>query len=265
MAKEDFKGIIFISDVHFGANPESDQEILQDLNSLIHLCITERYRLIVLGDLFDYWMEFDDYYPEFGEPILDLFERINKFQKTLYITGNHDNWGGKVLSEKGFDVESEYRILDISNHKVLLLHGDGLKSKHFKFPRPFFHRILRNELFVSLYKFIAGRRIGLNLMKWFSEKSRDENVDTSQTKSKLKNWATNYLTRLDAKASIIIAGHTHQSKLQITPSGLYINIGRFNTDRTLLIYTNRCFKLVTWDGENSQIVLTEKMYCLENK
>ncbi len=258
------KNIIFISDVHFGAKPDEDPKILEDVAKLLGYAKKEGFRLIILGDLFDYWMEFGDSYPKYAEPMLNLFEDFNKIDPTLYITGNHDNWGDGELKKRGFDVEHEYRIIETEQSKFLLMHGDGLKDSSFGYPRPFYHRILRNPTFVSFFKAIFGKRIGLNLMKWFSAKSRNENEPAKDNvaENPLDSWVISFLNSNPSKIDGIIAGHTHQSKLYKTDNGLYINTGRFFRDRTVLVYTNSCFQLVTWDGKKQEFTPSKKKIAL---
>jgi len=165
---------IFISDVHLGAFDDRTNTIIEnDLIALIDYCEENSVHLTILGDLFDYWMEYPGYHPELGRRMLKRFKKYNhSVRSILFITGNHDNWTSGYFEKIGFDVESEFRIIKLNGSKILLLHGDGLRNQKFKLPRPIVHQILRHPLFVKFYQFIFSPEAGIRLMKSFSDMSR---------------------------------------------------------------------------------------------
>ena len=53
---------IFISDVHLGAfDKAKEAEVENDLITLINYCCAHKIKIYILGDLFDYWMEYPMY------------------------------------------------------------------------------------------------------------------------------------------------------------------------------------------------------------
>ncbi|NIU01308.1 MAG: hypothetical protein GWN62_08805, partial [Aliifodinibius sp.] len=96
--------LLFISDVHLGGFSDNKNERIEsELIQLINYCQRNDIHLAVLGDLFDYWMEYPDFVPNLGRKLLDRFESFNKeLGPTLYITGNHDNWTRNHLEDRGF-------------------------------------------------------------------------------------------------------------------------------------------------------------------
>lgn len=240
---------IFLSDVHYGAFVEKiNNEIQRDLIDLIGFCIDNNIKLHILGDFFDYWMEYPNHYPELGAEILDMLRTYMASNGSiLYITGNHDNWTKDYLSDIGFDIESEYRILTIGQYSVFLLHGDGLKDSRFKLPRPWFHRILRNPLFVRLYQTILRPSKGIRLMKWFSDYNR---ARPQFNPDRLTDWAKEFLSKNDV--NFVISGHDHFPRVETYYSGSYINCGTFYSHRSMVQYTNGHFELVKWDSINKQ-------------
>ncbi|HBX66872.1 MAG TPA: hypothetical protein DEG32_12245, partial [Balneolaceae bacterium] len=138
-----FTKYLFLSDVHLGAfSSETNRQIEEDLIALIQHCIDEEIKIHVLGDLFDYWMEYPEkgFVPDLGKRVLDAFERYNEaIEPALYITGNHDNWTFGHFKERGFEMEPNFRLLEIEDKRLLLMHGDGVAANKIDFPRAAFH------------------------------------------------------------------------------------------------------------------------------
>lgn len=240
---------IFLSDVHLGAN-DSDQtkRLEHELIRLVDYCESEKIQIHILGDFFDYWMEFPDYIPDLGRSVLNRFEIYNRNMgnNTTYITGNHDYWTVSYFEELGFNVNHEYLKLQLDQSNLFLCHGDGLSDKRFRLRRPFLHRFIRHPKFVTFYKWVFPGKTGLQLMKSFSSFTRDENFIDPE---RLSNWAEFMLKKFSF--DIIVSGHDHVPRVETFTGGTYINTGAFNHHRTVLKYTKGTFELVTWnDGEH---------------
>ncbi|WP_372634491.1 UDP-2,3-diacylglucosamine diphosphatase [Fodinibius sp.] len=238
--------ILFISDAHLGGFAETKNDRIEsELIQLVNYCERNEIRLAVLGDLFDYWMEFPDYIPSLGRRLLDRFEEYNQaLGPTLYITGNHDNWTRGHLSDRGFHVVSEYVKITVNEQQLLLLHGDGLADSSFGLPRPFLHRLLRHPGFVKLYQRVLPPRIGLQLMKYFSKFNRWINRP-EDNRQVLSDWAERQLQHTEI--DLIISGHDHIPRMKHFAFGSYINLGTFYNHRTMALYNNHSADLVSWE------------------
>ncbi len=236
---------LFISDVHLGAfEPSVNREIEEDLCCLINYCKEEGIRIHLLGDLFDYWMEYPEAHPEIGDKVLPELSSYNKnIAPITYITGNHDNWTFGYFKELGFDVESDFSELTIGKEKLFLHHGDGMSDKRFDLARPLFHRILRNSRFIKFYQLLFPAKTGLKLMKWFSDFNRKRPVEDPEP---LNFWSEKFLKQ--HPVDYVICGHDHIPRIETFSFGTYINLGTFFRHRTVALYTNSQIKLVTWDG-----------------
>ncbi len=247
------QSVLFLSDVHLGAFPDSVNHSLED--EIIHLldyAEKRQIRMIILGDLFDYWMEYPGYIPRLDERLRDRFwEYHTNVGPTLFITGNHDCWTRDHFQNLGFDVESEYRVLELDGKKGLLMHGDGLKDDQLHFPRPRLHRFLRNENFISVYQKIFPPVLGIRLMRLFSQigKLREGYTDGTQ---KLDEWAQQTLDT--SRFDFIICGHHHHRRFVQTSAGLYINLGAYFRDHTLAFFSERKLTLVNWPGSHYELL-----------
>lgn len=244
--------ILFISDVHLGGFQEVQNKDLE--NELIHLidfCEQNKYKIYILGDLFDYWMEYPGHTPGIAKASQERFKAYNSNTgTTLYITGNHDNWTNGYFESLGFDIEKNYRYLQKEGKNILMLHGDGLDDPSLQLPRPLLHRFLRHPAFVKLYQAMLPPKTGLKAMKIFSRWTRSrENLESE--KKVLNKWAENLLQKTDT--DIIICGHDHFPRILNFDFGTFINLGTFYQHKTIATYNNGKFSLVVWDNAVRQL------------
>lgn len=244
--------LLFLSDVHLGGfSKEENERIESELVDLIDYCLENLIKIYVLGDLFDYWMEYPGHLPETGGKLRERFSGYNKVMgPTIYITGNHDNWTGPYFKEIGFDVKHDYELLKAGNKNVLLLHGDGTLTSENKMARPFLHRLLRNRFFVSIFQKLAPPAAGLWIMKWYSRASRAFSGSRTDP-AVLDKWAEKRLREPGTDA--IICGHDHIPREKRFFFGTYLNLGTFYRHRTVGLYNNGNIDLVFWDGQARQL------------
>ncbi len=246
---------LFLSDVHYGnSGPETDLELEKDLTSLTEYCIQHRIHPFLLGDIFDYWMEYPSgKRPAMGNRLLNRFHRyMQQTKPILYITGNHDYWTRGYFKTLGFDIDHEYRELELADRRILLLHGDGLKDPQFHLPRPAFNRLLMHPLFVRLYQSLLPPPAGFALMRWLSRFKRKFGTTDPR---RLDTWAKEFLKKSDY--DFVISGHDHTPRMETFSFGTYINTGAFYLHRTAVLYTNGQFRHVTWNREHKKLKLTE--------
>ncbi|MBO6792335.1 MAG: metallophosphoesterase [Balneolaceae bacterium] len=248
---------LFISDVHLGAHPpKKEAEIEHSLICLIKYAIRNKAKLYVLGDLFDYWMEFpnSDFIPQVGKPVLEAFKNYNtEVGQCLFVTGNHDNWTRGYFKSLGFDVEPNFRSLQIFDRNVLVMHGDGHWQNHPSLSRPLLHRILRSKLFLMVYQGILPKSVAINLMRLFSNTTRK--IDDKDP-NPLNNNAKFILEQ--SEVNVVLSGHDHIPRVETFNSGLYINLGTFFHHGTLVRGFENSFDLVHWDAESSTFTSFEK-------
>lgn len=240
--------MLFISDVHLGGfSEEENTRIEAELIQLLNYCQRKDISIAILGDLFDYWMEYPDTVPKLGKKLLDRFDTFNQAMgSTLYITGNHDNWTRGHLPDRGFKMESEHKILPFQHHNIMVLHGDGVTDEKLKLTRPPMHQLLRSNSFVQLFQTIFPPQTGLKIMKYFSRFTRliDRGTNTNKVQ-KLDQWAKQTISQKDI--DIIICGHDHIPRQKQFDFGTYINLGTFYRHRTMAYYDKGAISLVCWN------------------
>lgn len=238
--------ILFVSDAHLGGfSEEENHRIETELIQLIDYCQQKQIQIALLGDLFDYWMEYPQYVPSLGERILERFEEFNtQMGPSLYITGNHDNWTNNHLLQRGFYLEHEQFLCAMNNKNVMLLHGDGLTDSSHGLQRPRSHKLLRNDHFIKLYQTILPPEWGLTVMKHYSRFSRMF-LSAHPDIKKLNDWACRMLK--NSPVDIIISGHDHVPRRKQFSFGTYINLGTFYKHRTMALYNKNTLSLVLWE------------------
>ncbi len=246
--------ILFLSDVHLGAFSESKNRLLEwEVIQLLDFAEAEGYQLAILGDLFDYWIEYPSEIPSLGSDMLHRFQRFNRdAEPVIYITGNHDNWTIGHFAELGFDVEPEYRLLILNGVKVLLAHGDATGPTPEELKRPLIHRFIRNKHFLSVYRTLLPPAAGLSVMKGFSSMSRMLGEETSDPAA-LNKWAEQMLKQDTVDIDVVLCGHDHHPRTIENDYGTYINLGTFYHHHTLAKYNNGQFTLVEWDNKTNKL------------
>ncbi|MTI88755.1 MAG: hypothetical protein FH748_12380 [Balneolaceae bacterium] len=244
---------LFISDVHLGAFPTKiNAQIEEDLICLINHCIDERYRIYVLGDLFDYWMEYPEkgFVPALGRKVLDAFEKYNHtVEAAVFITGNHDNWTFGHFAKRGFDIEHNFRLTQIQQKRLLLMHGDGVAASKIDFPRAAFHRLLRSNSFVNAYQTVLPPRQGLAAMKMFSSFSKKNNYLNPEP---LNRQAKKIFNKHNL--DFILSGHDHIPREETFRNGTYINLGTFFKHRSLAVFEDNKLSLSIWDADTKSLL-----------
>jgi UDP-2,3-diacylglucosamine pyrophosphatase LpxH len=248
---------LFLSDVHIGAFEDDIEKVLQrDLIKLINYSAARDMQIHILGDLFDYWMEYPSWKPPLGRDVLDVLKEYSQsIAPVNFITGNHDNWTSGYFEDLGFSVTSEFLDLDIKNERFFLHHGDGLKDSSYNLPRPLMHRILRNKMFVKLYQSLLPPKSGIRLMKAFSDYSKQRAYCDP---SILDKWAEQFLAASDY--DYILCGHDHQPRVINFEHGTYLNLGTFFENRTVAVHNNGTLDLVVWDAAHNTLYPFEHRY-----
>jgi len=241
---------VFVSDVHLGCSDVHTNGLLErDFLELLRWCERENTQIVLLGDIFDYFMAYPGYIPVISRAVLTWFEGYHQRTgvKTLYVTGNHDNWDFGYFDSVGFDTEHEYRILQTQDGlRVMTFHGDGLRDPAFRYPRPFVHRLLRNRMFTTGFQLFTSGRTGNGAMEWFSARSRRNDNGGEQEAKALDAAAARFLS--EKRAEVVLCGHHHRVRKQNFSGLQYMNTGAFFVDRSACLYTKGDFRLVRWDG-----------------
>ena len=217
--------LYIFSDAHLGAgSPETDAEKIAKLQALFELVEDDGDRLIILGDLFDFWFEYKHAIPKEQHDILFMLRQLTaKGVRIDYVSGNHDFWMGDFFStQMGINPHRDYLNLEYEKYRLHLIHGDGLAKADRGYR--FLKKILRNRLNIWLYRKLPPDW-AIPLAKAVSGSSR------TYTSKRDHTFAADYeayaKTKLDGNYDIVAIAHLHIPVCKKFDTGTYINTGDF--------------------------------------
>jgi UDP-2,3-diacylglucosamine hydrolase len=205
----------FISDAHVGARvPGAEQRLVSFLESVRGRADS----LYILGDLFEFWMEYGRAIPRRGFRVLSLLAELHRGGTALaYLKGNHDLWfKGFLERELGARAADELEQV-IDGRRVFLSHGDALDRG--AVPR-FFRAVMRNRVSGALYALLHPD-IGVGLAEGVARTSRDYSAKPELVEAMARFAAEKLATGFDA----VILGHSHVPELRHVGAGVYLNVG----------------------------------------
>lgn len=232
-----------LSDVHLGPAPaEAEQSLL----ALLALARAEAKSVVLNGDVFDFWFEWRHVMPRVGFRVLAALAALREAGvEVLWIAGNHDCWGGEILTR---DVGVTYHTGpwrgDLGGWRTLIEHGDGLRDKE-DAPYRRLRTVLRNPLAIRAFRWIHPD-IATGIALRSSHTSR--NMRPRDGGEGLKRVA---LARLRAEPSLelYVYGHTHASMAaRAEGGGIYANPGAWMDEPTFLRVTPERLELARLAG-----------------
>ena len=233
---------VVLSDVHLDVW-EGGREQRTDFAAFLRNLDPAVARLIILGDLFDFWFEYKHViFSGYFEVLRALAELRDRGVELHLVCGNHDFWAGRFLHEDlRFSVYRNPVVMDFGGRRVLFVHGDGLNKRDWGYR--VYKRIARARPVIWAFRRLHPDR-AMGIARWVSRNSRrmSERKDPakgSETRA-LRAFAEDTLRR--GEADVIICGHSHAPAYEEFPSpsgtGLYINCGDWMQHRAH----------VEWDG-----------------
>ncbi len=240
--------VFLTGDVHLGAVPRATERAF--LSWLEH-CGSGASRVIINGDLFDFWFEYRSVIPRGHTRILGaLSSLVDAGIPVLLMAGNHDWWGGSYLREEiGLEFHQSPVVLDLKGRRTFLAHGDGLG------PGDLGYRMLR-FLLRSLPTRFAFRWLHPDLGAWVARRvsKTDEWPERSRgpedCRSRiLEKWASERL-RSCAELDMVVLGHTHVPLLrEVDPGRYYLNAGDWTHHRSYAVLaSDHPPRLAEWSG-----------------
>ena len=118
---------VIISDVHLAANkPKTIMAFLRFMKNVAPRVA----ELVILGDLFDYWMG-DDATPDADPIIAELKLYSATGRRILIMPGTHDILLGEAFTKAcGAELLADPIVIDVKGTKVLFSHGDQWCVRH---------------------------------------------------------------------------------------------------------------------------------------
>ena len=237
------KKIYFASDFHLGS-PNLNESKIREKKIISWLDSIEKdaKALYLLGDIFDFWFEYNKVVPKgFVRLLAKLAEFTDKGIDIHYIVGNHDMWMCDYLEQEiGLKLHFKELIIKEDNKLIFLGHGDGLGKGDYTY------KILKKVFSSSICKWLFSRlhpNFGITLGQKWSNKSRskqknlvneDEEILVGYCKEQQQQNPVDYY----------IFGHRHiPLNIKIDERANYINLGDWIHHYSYAVYSDQKLEL----------------------
>lgn len=219
------KPAYFISDLHLGAlYPGLNSNREEILVRFLEQKAIQASHLFILGDLFEFWMEYRSFIPKKHFRTLAALENlVRNGVQVHYLSGNHDfNLGSFFTETLKLNIHHHPFSLELQGKKLLLLHGDGLARSDWKY------RIIKKIMLhpFSNWSFkLIHPDFGMALANSVSRLSRDSHKNQPRFMDEYEAASRKLLS--DRKHEILMHGHTHAAFVKTFPEGVYVNTGEW--------------------------------------
>ena len=228
--------ITFLSDVHLGAGPpELDRAKERDVLAFLDR-LGSGDTLYLLGDVFDFWFDFQGDPPALYGPLLDaLASAVRRGARISFMGGNHDYWARagrgprRLEREIGLELIGDPHQVEHQGLRLLLCHGDALGGAVGSYRTV--RGVLHHPLAIRLFGLLPAR-LGYAIAARTSRLSRDRHDEalTREHADRLRDAARRVLEAEPVDA--VVAGHVHVPEHLETPHGVYLNLGDWILHRT---------------------------------
>jgi UDP-2,3-diacylglucosamine hydrolase len=226
--------VFIISDVHLGAVPRATELAL--CQWLEHAGDAAS-RVVINGDLFDFWFEYGTVIPRGHTRVLGALARlVDGGVPVDFMGGNHDWWADSYLSnEIGLTIHREPVILELAGQRVLLAHGDGLGAGDLGYRM--LRLVLRGRATRWAFRWLHPD-LGARVARWVSrtEVRGGEPDERELARGRfLRDWA---VTRLEGSSDVdhVLLGHSHlPERIEVAPGRFYVNGGDWVRHRTYVV------------------------------
>ena len=223
--------IFIVSDAHFGSDGE-EKARREKFFQFLEMVRERGERLILLGDIFDFWFEYRHYVNRHYLDILFHLKMTARHVETIYVAGNHDLWIDGILEDMG--IRTYRNSFAMSN--VLFAHGDNLKVG-FKT-----RDLLLNPVLVRLF-YMIHPDWGYAIARAVSTTSRrrNEEVDT------IPEWMWKFvLSRVEQKN--IVVGHLHVPMVEEREGKRIVCIGEWMRSYNYGVIEEHILSVKNMDG-----------------
>ncbi|MFY0688798.1 MAG: UDP-2,3-diacylglucosamine diphosphatase [Cyclobacteriaceae bacterium] len=227
------KKIYFASDFHLGAPDQAssrnrEQKIVKWLEHIRQ----SSSAIFLLGDVFDFWFEYPHVVPKGHVRFLGkLAELCDQGVSVYMFLGNHDMWMKSYLKEEvGAIMYPDNLILETSDHKLFIGHGDGYGPGDLKYKT--LKKLFRNPLAQWGFKWLHPN-IGFGIAKMWSSHSRSHSKEEAFLSQDER--LIHYCKQIhqNDQHDYYVFGHRHMViDEEIDQSSRYFNLGEWVSGST---------------------------------
>ena len=213
----------FISDIHFGTGTEAEeQEKLKQLTSFFNFINHQGNQLYIVGDLFDFWFEYQHVVPNQYFKVLYPIHQLIKNNVTVhFLPGNHDSWIRNFFTEQiGIIVHPDIFPSEMQSKKVFLFHGDGISKQDTGYR--ILKKIFRNRVNIFFYRLVHPD-IGIPFAKLMSMGSRKHTAGRQFDDE--QDYLDYAIEKFNQGYDYVIVGHSHRPLFKKVNNHVLLNLG----------------------------------------
>jgi UDP-2,3-diacylglucosamine hydrolase len=237
--------ILFLCDAHLGSGTNEEMKNRLLVEFIDRLPESGVSTLYIVGDLFDFWFEYDSVIlSRYFHILAALAGAVKRGMDIHLIVGNHDYWAGDFLEKTiGIKVHQAPIELALDGKRIYLCHGDGLNQ----FDRGYrvLKAIIRNKAILWFVKWIHPDLL-LRVARRFSLLSR-QSISVAGKLREDEGIQQFAVGKLKEGFDVVIAGHSHMPHTDVySINGAprrYFNIGDMQERFSYLEYSAGKFQL----------------------
>ncbi len=223
------KKVYFASDNHLGA-PTMANSYPREKKFVAWLdeVKEDAAAIFLLGDLFDFWMEYKTVVPKgFTRTLGKLAEITDSGIPIFFFVGNHDLWmNGYFEEELGIPVFHKPQQFTFNNTTFFIGHGDGLGPGDIGYKR--MKKVFTNPFCKWLFKWLHPD-IGVRLAQHLSVKNKlISGDDDAKFLGEKNEWLVQYAKRKleTTHYDYFVFGHRHLPlEIKLNNNSTYTNLG----------------------------------------
>jgi len=244
---------LIVADIHLNVADDGKQTRDDFEAFLLAIDPAETKRVILMGDIFDFWFEYRHAIFSGYFEILTAFHRLARAGVEFhFLCGNHDFWAGRFLRDHlGFHIHDQV-TLPFGGQQVLFIHGDGIRKDDYSYR--IYKSFARFPPVVGAF-WLIHPDLAMGIAQWVSRGSRKLNAGKDPAKGRevepLRQFARGIIER--GEADVVVCGHSHYAETLDIPTkngqGLYMNTGDFLWHRKYIAWDGEHFEHRTWGAE----------------
>lgn len=244
------KKIYFASDQHFGIPDAKSSKIREEkFISWLDEIKTDAKAIFLLGDLFDFWFEYNTVVPKGFVRVLGKLADLKDAGIQLhFFVGNHDLWmNGYFETEFDIPVYNRPKEFEFDGKKFLIGHGDGLGPGDKGYKR--MKKLFEHPVSKWLYRWLHPD-IGVKLAQYLSTKNKlisgQEDIEFLGEENE---WLVQYAKRKleNNHYDYFLFGHRHlPMEIKVGEHSTYINTGDWITHFTYAVFDGKQLQLKTY-------------------
>lgn len=244
----------FITDAHLGSGADTMQRE-KDLVRWLNAIEPDAERIIMLGDIFDFWFSYRQAVPRGFVRLLGTMARMaDNGMEFHFFIGNHDMWMFDYLEKEiGVVMHNEPEEMVIDGKRFLLGHGDGMgnQDRSYNLLKHIFRSRLNQWLFAGIHP-----NIGFPFAHRWSDSSRRSHEakydhylgdDVEAIYQYCVRRQQECLDKGEKCFDYFLFGHRHTPVVRpIKGNASYINVGNWIKNRDYAVFDGTTTRLLSF-------------------